>query len=1172
MRTHINRIIISFVLLVSPVILLSQTPTIQDCLGAIPVCQESYTQTNVYSGYGTFNEIPTTGSCPNNCMDGEKNSVWYIITVQSNGMMSFEINPIKQSDDYDWAVYNLTEAACEEIYGNPSLQVACNAAGGSGFHGSTGAWSAMGGNSACEGGGNTNKWCADVPVLEGETYVVCVSNWTQSTEGYTIDFSPSTANIYDNVKPFISWVQESFGCIGETELYFDFSEFMLCETVAATDFSLLDPNGEELIILDIVGDACESGGTQEVSFKLVLDPSTPIVETGMHSLIIEGPVADLCQNYANLESFDFMVVTDAPYVDFSGLPANACITDSPKLLTANKDEGIFSIDPDCGDCLTDNGDGTATLTPSLMDVGVYNVNFYYDDGLCDNDTTQIILMNSLPAVFELNDGGTFCEGDQGVEVILDGTESMVWYDLKCNGQYLESRLGTGSQLSFGYQDIPGTYTVEASSFCGTSSMSGNCVIEEVPAPAIFDISGPNFYCDNTDGAVITVNDSESGVTYELLLNGSPLSPPLTLLGVGGVISFPPQTAEGVYTVYAQESGCDNMMNGSVNVSAKPTPEAEFSYSGVCQFVPTEFSDQSNISSGSIENYLWDFDDSGSTSTEENPEHTFSDYGDFNVSLTVSSDYGCEDVITETVTIIEGIDADAGDDREINYGTTTTLQGSATGGSNTFTYMWEPQDRVVNPTAATTETEILEEETNFTLKVNDSGSECYGQAEVMITLKGGPLRAEPYASEEYVCSGEGVLLFANPAGGSEEYEISWEDNYGNIYPVVNPVINALLQSTTFTVTVDDGYFTTNEDVYVEVKDNPDVYAGSDQVIPHNYYTSLLCEVDGENMEYQWTPEAFIDGSSTIYNPTTIPLIENVRFTVYVTNEWGCSSNDDMNVSVEGGPLGTSAYAADTILCQYDSLYLFSSPYGGGKPWNYTWSVSDGTWTSDEENPVIYADETGEFTYYLVLKDQQNEVDTSIFVTVHPRPVLDLIHDNNFDSIVNADSRQVAVCVYDSVALDAGNPGFSYIWSTGATDQVIQVGTTGVGSNTQRYFVDVLDTVTGCASSDTINIIYSFAMCSYSIDELNGQKLDVTLFPNPVNNNLNVSVSGIQKHTEVYITDIIGKRILYHVTIPENSDAWNHEFDFSAIPAGTYLITFSSGEAIHTEKIIKGDFRY
>lgn len=1163
------RIIFPIFICLIAIQLQAQTPTLQDCLGAIPVCQEEYVQSNVYSGYGSFNEIPSSGSCPNNCMDGEKNSVWYIVTVQSNGMMSFEIDPIVSSDDYDWGVYNLTDAECGDIYGDPSIQVACNAAGGSGYHGATGSRSSMGGTSACEGGGETNKWCADIPVLEGETYVICISNWTQSNEGYTLRFGTSTANIYDDVKPYISWVQESFGCSGETEINFEFSEFVLCSTIAASDFELLDPNGNPLTILDVIGEACESGGTQDVNYKLILDPSTPIQETGMHSLIINGPVSDLCANYANFESFDFMVVTDAPYVDFDGLPANGCITDGPKLLEANRDEGSFSILPDCGSCLEDHGDGTATLTPTLMPVGLYNITFYYDDGLCDNDTTQVILLNSLPAVFELSDGGTFCEGTQGVEIILSGTESMVWYDLKRNGTYLESRLGTGNALSFNYWDVSGTYTVEASSFCGVSSMNGSCVITEVASPTAFDISGPSYYCENSSGAVITVTNSEGGVTYELLLNGASLSPPLTILGVDASISFPPQTAEGTYTVNGSASGCERLMNGAITIEQKPSPAVEYDFDGLCQWIPTNFTNESQIPSPAvIDSYLWDFDDAGATSTDENPNYTFSNFGDYNVTLTVTSEDGCEDSHSEVVTIAEGINANAGEDQVIPYGTATTITGSATGGSSNYSYQWEPSEFVVNPNSASSLTTNLYDEYTFTFTVNDSESECYGQSTVEVTLLGGPLRADPEASLPYVCANSGITLSANAAGGSENYTYVWtSDPPGYNFDVPNPAITSMTIPTTFYVSVSDGFNSVDESIFVQVVPNPQIADVEDQVIPFDYYTQLNCTVlgGGNSFDFSWTPTDKIADDATLPNPLTVPLTEGLNFDVHIVNELGCDTAANMRVDVTGGPLYATPSAEETVLCQYDTLKLDNGAGGGGGGFTYSWSVSPGTWTSNEAKPELLVSDVGEFTYSLTVHDLQNYESGDVEVVVNALPIVNMTAQ--FDSIVDPAANLVAVCVFDSVYLDAKNPGFSYVWNTGSTEQIIQVGSTGIGYELQDYFVDIFSDETGCATRGEISILYSFSMCTYSIDELNGQHLDVSLFPNPVNNTLHLSIDGIMQPTTVVITDILGKKQLFNIDIPNSSSRYEYDFNFAELPQGIYLIRFISGGFSHTEKVVK-----
>ncbi len=48
----------------------------------------------------------------------------------------------------------------------------CNAAGGTNYQGATGISTLNGGLIHCNNGGGTNKWNADLPVFEGERYVM----------------------------------------------------------------------------------------------------------------------------------------------------------------------------------------------------------------------------------------------------------------------------------------------------------------------------------------------------------------------------------------------------------------------------------------------------------------------------------------------------------------------------------------------------------------------------------------------------------------------------------------------------------------------------------------------------------------------------------------------------------------------------------------------------------------------------------------------------------------------------------------------------------------------------------------------------------------------------------------------------------------------------------------
>ncbi|MEO0404879.1 MAG: hypothetical protein AAF193_08410, partial [Bacteroidota bacterium] len=163
--------------------LFGQVPTNQDCDGAIAVCQDIYFQANSFSGEGNYpNEINGFNSC---LATGELNSVWYTFTVQQSGDLCFTIFPNSNLDDYDWAVFDLTNANCNDIFTGGNLEVSCN-------------YDPLGGLSPATGpNGSTGigfEPC--IPVVVGETYMVNISNFSSSQFGYTLDFTASTAVIF----------------------------------------------------------------------------------------------------------------------------------------------------------------------------------------------------------------------------------------------------------------------------------------------------------------------------------------------------------------------------------------------------------------------------------------------------------------------------------------------------------------------------------------------------------------------------------------------------------------------------------------------------------------------------------------------------------------------------------------------------------------------------------------------------------------------------------------------------------------------------------------------------------------------------------------------------------------------------------------------------------------
>ena len=297
--------------------LVGQVPTVQDCLGAIPVCTEVYSETISPSGAGNYpNEINSFlfgGFC---CMGSEASSIWYTFTVNQTGDFGFTLTPNSIDDDYDWALFDITGKSCSDIFTDPTTQVSCNAAGNIECHGPTGAngmspYDIQG--FGCENNppglnGGFSPHNAIVPVTQGNTYVLCVSNWTQSTNGYTIDFGVSgNIGIFDILDPEIADVEFPGDCGGE-DIVVTFSENIQCNTVDDLNFAINGPGGPYAVTVNAQN--CDLGGAFSNEFTLGVSPPMEQLGTYTLSLVSDGQteVLDLCGNPSIIQSFDFDVL------------------------------------------------------------------------------------------------------------------------------------------------------------------------------------------------------------------------------------------------------------------------------------------------------------------------------------------------------------------------------------------------------------------------------------------------------------------------------------------------------------------------------------------------------------------------------------------------------------------------------------------------------------------------------------------------------------------------------------------------------------------------------------------------------------------------------------------------------------------------------------------------
>ncbi len=105
----------------------------------------------------------------------------------------------------------------------------------------------------------------------------------------------------------------------------------------------------------------------------------------------------------------------------------------------------------------------------------------------------------------------------------------------------------------------------------------------------------------------------------------------------------------VRLIVATNNGCKDTLIKSAEVH--PNPNADFSYSNVCDDIPVPFNNLSSILSPDIiQFWAWNFDDGSALNTNQSVTggYLYSSPGSYTVQLLTVSDFGCADSITKTV--------------------------------------------------------------------------------------------------------------------------------------------------------------------------------------------------------------------------------------------------------------------------------------------------------------------------------------------------------------------------------------------------------------------------------------------------------------------------------------------------------------------------------------------
>lgn len=291
----------------------------------------------------------------------------------------------------------------------------------------------------------------------------------------------------------------------------------------------------------------------------------------------------------------------------------------------------ISADNAVGVLTFDFNDGNGPLDPTsltMLDSGSYIIDVFDSEG-CTSNPIEFTLTKPDPINGILEARRSSCNGANDGTAIITVTGGVPDYT------YLWSNGATTRSIN---SLAPGTYSVTVTDANGCTYEATSQPIADPPLLTASIASVQDVSCSNEANGVIELDIQGGTMPYSYSLDGTIFVPGTTISDL----------AVGDYDItVADNNGCMVLLNATVNSPATLSFEVS-STTDICYGETLSFTNTSTFTQGNIVSVSWNF--GGQTVMGENVTTTFTTTGRPVVTLTVITNLGCIETLTQELDI------------------------------------------------------------------------------------------------------------------------------------------------------------------------------------------------------------------------------------------------------------------------------------------------------------------------------------------------------------------------------------------------------------------------------------------------------------------------------------------------------------------------------------------